>query len=554
MPCWPVGESDKATQEWKDGVLAVAFRSLASDPSTDRKWLILDGPVDAIWIENMNTVLDDNKKLCLPNSEIIAMSPTMSMIFEVGDLAVASPATVSRCGMVYLESVGLGWKPLLTSWLAALPKSLGPKAKRHLEVLFDWAMPACLRFMRKELQEMSPTEDAGLARGCMRIIESCLDDYVQASSSGDGGEGPQPPGANVDENVKAKQLEGLFLFALVWSTGATCDVAGRAKFNQFFRILAAGGVPEGYADFLPAKKPILTVPPIPDSLNSNGSHAPQTVYDYKFDRETCSWVPWMDTMVPLAIPSGASFADIMVPTKDTARYTYLLDLAIQHRQPLLMVGPSGTGKTCIIATHLLSGKGLSTDHWTPSAVTLSARTSANMLQDQVDGALDKRKKGVFGPQIGKRCIVFVDDLNMPAKEIFGAQPPLELLRQFCDYEGWYGRDNQFRQMVDVQLVAAMGPPGGGRAFVTNRLLRHFNTLACAQVSDDTLASIFGTILQWHLQSYPNPVKELSKSLVAATLALYSTASSKLLPTPAKSHYLFNLRDFARVVQVRCCSC
>jgi dynein heavy chain len=71
------------------------------------------------------------------------------------------------------------------------------------------------------------------------------------------------------------------------------------------------------------------------------------------------------------------------------------------------------------------------------------------------------------------------------------------------------------------------------------------------VSDDTLTSIFGTILDWHMstQNFPDAIKALSKNLVAATLAIYSTAASKLLPTPAKSHYLFNLRDFARVVQV-----
>jgi dynein heavy chain len=73
-----------------------------------------------------------------------------------------------------------------------------------------------------------------------------------------------------------------------------------------------------------------------------------------------------------------------------------------------------------------------------------------------------------------------------------------------------------------------------------------------QVESSTLTGIFSTILEWHLsqQPFPSPVKAISKDLVAATLALYSTVSSKLLPTPAKSHYLFNLRDFARVVQVR----
>jgi hypothetical protein len=76
--------------------------------------------------------------------------------------------------------------------------------------------------------------------------------------------------------------------------------------------------------------------------------------------------------------------------------------------------------------------------------------------------------------------------------------------------------------------------------------------AAPQVSDDTLIAIFSTILDWHMttQSFPEPIKALSSSLVSATLAVYSTAATKLLPTPTKSHYLFNLRDFERVVQVR----
>ena len=104
------------TGEWKEGLISDLVKKALEKTGDQKEWIIFDGPVDALWIENMNTVLDDNKTLCLMNGKRIKLPPTLTMMFEVNDLAVASPATVSRCGMVYLEPVHLGWQPLITHW------------------------------------------------------------------------------------------------------------------------------------------------------------------------------------------------------------------------------------------------------------------------------------------------------------------------------------------------------------------------------------------------------------------------------------------------------
>uniref|UniRef100_A0A5S6LE06 Protein MCM10 homolog n=1 Tax=Xenopus tropicalis TaxID=8364 RepID=A0A5S6LE06_XENTR len=458
---------DPVSHEWTDGVLATTFREQASSTTDDRKWIIFDGPVDAVWIENMNTVLDDNKKLCLMSGEIIQMSAKMSLIFEPADLEQASPATVSRCGMIYMEPHQLGWKPLQDSYMNTLPENL---TSEHREMVG----------IHVSLLESDKTLTKQLLSD---VVFPCfiVDEIVNSSEEG-------------NEPMSSQQitlwLQGLFLFSVVWTIGGTINTDSRKKFDIFYRNLLMG-LDEHH--------------PRPKSVKLTKNN--------------------------LFPEKGTSLSTVQ---------TFFLKTYLEHSVPMLFVGPTGTGKSAITNSFLIK---LPKNKYVANSINFSARTSANQTQDIIFSKLDRRRKGQFGPPVGKQAVVFVDDLNMPAKEVYGAQPPIELLRQWIDHGHWYDRKDTSRlDILDVLFVSAMGPPGGGRNDITGRFTRHLNIVTIDAFDDETLTKIFGSIADWHFS------KGFDILMIQATMAIYKAAVENFLPTPSKSHYVFNLRDFSRVVR------
>lgn len=272
---------------------------------------MFDGPVDAIWIENMNTVLDDNKKLCLNSGQIITLTPMMTMMFEVEDLAVASPATVSRCGMVYMEPGALGSDPLIKSWMNTLPQMF-EKRKQLLptiEGLFKKYLTEMLKFMRKNLYEPVFTVDNNLVESLTRILDCYFARYYESETN-------KVTDADIEE--LEQQIEQLFVFALIWSIGCTTDLAGREKFDQKLRTILSNKVL------------------MPDT---------GLVYDYCWETEKKEWIIWTMTKPEFQVEIKNGYSEIVVPTFDSIRMKFLKRLLLINRKHVLCPGPTGTGKT-----------------------------------------------------------------------------------------------------------------------------------------------------------------------------------------------------------------
>jgi dynein heavy chain len=506
------GSFNENTGEWADGLIAILVREAVSDNTDKKKWINFDGPVDAIWIENMNTVLDDNKMLCLANSERIKLAPTMTMMFEVNDLAVASPATVSRCGMVYLEYVHMPWPNLIDTWKQVNEEELPVFAVN----IHKWVMSTCeavIPWLREECHEAIASSNNNLVTTCLKLINTyvCLRNGIPRVSD--------ETKSNKSESDMDKLVRMYVAFSIIWSLGGNLHDNSRLKFQSFIK-----------------PKIKLFCPDLPEH---------DDLYQVSIDSEASTFLRVQEIVPPFTYNPDIPFFSLIVPTVESTVQTSLLENMIAGGANILLSGETGIGKSVGVQGYLNNcGEGLTT-----GSANFSAQTSAANVVDLLEARLERKRKTLLGPPAGTKMVIFVDDVNMPMLETYGAQPPIELLRQTVDQGGFYDRKKLFYKAVaDTMFICACGPPGGGKMPVSYRFFRHFNMIWLCSMSEEAMKKIFSSILAGWAGLVRPEIAPLATPMVQAVTDCFFRISEDLLPTPVKCHYTFNLRDPAKIVQ------
>jgi dynein heavy chain len=170
------------------------------------------------------------------------------------------------------------------------------------------------------------------------------------------------------------------------------------------------------------------------------------------DDDLTTFVPWSN------ISDVAPLNDTFVATEDTIAFSKMVQLCVKNKRHDLVSGPSGAGKFSIILNEL----------------TLSAQTTSKQIQETIETKMESKKKTLLGPPEGKNDVFLVDDIIMPKPETYGAQPPLELIRQYLGYGGFYNmKDLSWIDVKDMTVAGAGQPAGGGRPPVSPRFSSRF---------------------------------------------------------------------------------
>ncbi|PRP87074.1 hypothetical protein PROFUN_04810 [Planoprotostelium fungivorum] len=529
------GAVDPRTQEWRDGAVTSLVRGIMAQNAVGHNkernlhWILFDGPVDAHWIENMNSVLDDNKLLCLANGERIIMPSNITMIFEVDHLNEASPATVSRCGMVYIEPDRIDWKDVVHLCQSKMQHE--PKGYHLCNVNIPLLSRLYLNVVDKVLQLL--TERLSSVR-----IQLQRTELVQSHNH-------MLQALFRRHNIHCKEVHEdgtpcelstlvsvCFLFSTMWSFGAIVDRSIWTEIDALLKNIFADKI----------------------ELPSEGS-----LFDHYLTTTQPPRLAHYNEIIPREYtfdPNVQVLDELLLPDIDTYRYREVLTLLCTHgNRPVVVSGPSGCGKTVLVSQVVeKSPKTMS------RIFHCSRSTDCPIIRSMVQDSMDRKRtrtpgkvQYVLTTKGDGRTVFFIDDLHRAG----GGHTPeggsaAELLRQWIDMEAFFdGKSLEWNATENTKLIVSISSSDDdSENLISPRVLRHFHRICMPQISTEQQIRICqGMVRSSVLQNnLPRDSKSFLENIVHSSISVYNRVVRQFRPTPGRPFHLFATRDLIRSIK------
>jgi dynein heavy chain 1, cytosolic len=534
------GVLDGTTLEWTDGIFTHLLRTIIANQRGEadrRHWIVFDGDVDPEWAENLNSVLDDNKLLTLPSGERLSIPDNVRIILEVDSLERATPATVSRCGMIWFSADTISSEMCLAHLMGELrteniagDSNLSTEAVPSTQISFLDAIQGLV--VSEDSRSTSLVADAleftlskehimEVSReGLLKSLKSLLVKGIALAIEYDYNH-PDFPMTGQHMNNFAKRW---LLHSLLWSFAGSASWEVRTELADL--LLRSSGMM------------------LPDDDN-NGSLA-----DYRVRVENGELELWSDSVPRMEIESHKVTAtDVVVTTTDTVRHSDILGAWLESRAPLILCGPPGSGKTMTLTSVLQSVQGV-----VLASLNFSSRTTPDLIMKtfaQYCTYVRKGKDVVLEPaeSLGTSSwlVVFCDEINLPEEDTYGTQRVIMFMRQLVEQGGFYREDNVWVKTNRIQFVGACNPPtDAGRVKMSSRFLRHASLLLVDFPSKDSLTQIYRTFNGGIMKLFPH-LKGETDVITEAMIELF-TACQKRFTQAMQPQYFYSPRELSRWVR------
>ncbi|KAM4743047.1 cytoplasmic dynein 2 heavy chain 1 isoform 3-T4 [Anableps anableps] len=429
-----LGHIDMDTREWADGVLTHSARTVVREPQDVNSWIVCDGDIDPEWVESLNSVLDDNRLLTMPSGERIQFGPNVNFLFETHDLSCASPATISRMGMIFLSDEDIDVGALVKSWLRGQPEECRSNLENWLGDYFQRALDWVLK-----------QNDF--------VVETSLVGTVLNSLS----------------HLNAVSERGEFIVGLLRGIGGNLNLKTRHELAKELLTWARESPPD-------ARKPLDTF------YDSNSGH----LAAYTFQRpEDLTLEHFFHTNVLPVIET---------PGMQRGLHGFSPWLTARHRQPFMVVGPEGCGKGMLLRYAFASLRSTQVAVVHCSAQTSSRHILQKLSQTCL--LLSSNTGRVFRPKDCENLVLYLKNINLPKPDKWGTSNLIAFLQQVLTYKGFYDENLEWVSLENIQVVASMSTGGTvGTHSLTSRFSSIIRICTIDYPDREQLQTIYSAYLQ-----------------------------------------------------------